>query len=179
MTITNATKITYFRVIITPIIILLIEFSGNNSLLLWLSFILFILGALSDWLDGYVARKHKEITDLGKFVDQLADKAFVTGILCVLTYLQAVSYWVVAVIVLRDTFVNGLRMISASKGTVVAANWWGKSKTVIQLVFIGVLLVQRIAPLFPDSVIVVFSWITIAVTMISGLTYLPKKGGKT
>ncbi len=178
MMITTATKITFFRVLVTPIIMILIEYSGSNGFLLWLTLILYIFGALSDWLDGYVARKRKEISDLGKFVDQLADKAFVTGILCVLTYLQAVSYWVVAVIVLRDTFVNGLRMISASKGTVVAANWWGKTKTVIQLAFIGILLAQRITPLFPDLVIVAFGWITIAVTVISGLTYLPTKGGK-
>ncbi|HNW46242.1 MAG TPA: CDP-diacylglycerol--glycerol-3-phosphate 3-phosphatidyltransferase [Thermotogota bacterium] len=179
MTITNATKITLFRVLITPAIMLLIELGGTNRALLWLTFVLYILGALSDWLDGYVARKHKEVTDLGKFADQLADKAFVTGILCVLTYLQAASYWVVAMIVLRDTFVNGLRMIYASKGTIVAANWWGKLKTVIQLVFIGILLAQRITPLFPDSALVLFSWITVAVTVVSGLTYLPKKGGKT
>ena len=73
MTITNATKITLFRVLITPAIMLLIELGGTNRALLWLTFVLYILGALSDWLDGYVARKHKEVTDLGKFVDQLAE----------------------------------------------------------------------------------------------------------
>jgi CDP-diacylglycerol--glycerol-3-phosphate 3-phosphatidyltransferase len=178
VTITTATKVTIFRVLITPLIMLLIEYSGGNPVLGWLTFALFLAGAISDWLDGYIARKKKEITDLGKFIDQLADKAFVTGLLCVLTYQQEVSYWVLAIIVLRDTFVNGLRMIAAKNGRVVAANWWGKVKTVIQLVFIGIVLVQRMTSLFPLPVIVVCSWITAAVTIISGLTYLEKKGAK-
>lgn len=159
-------------------IMLLIEYSSRAPWLAYCAFILFLVGALSDWLDGYIARKMEEITDLGKFVDQLADKAFVTGLLCVFTAQAEISYWVLAVIVLRDTYVSGIRMVAASRGTVIAANYWGKIKTVIQLVLIGALLINRISPIFHALFIVLAGWVTVAITLLSAVSYssFPKKG---
>lgn len=109
---------------------------GMASLAFWL----FIWGAISDWLDGYIARKQKIVSDFGKFADALTDKIMVLGIMVALVDLQILPVAFVIITLCREFMVSGMRMIAASKGVVVSADRGGKNKTLTQLISIGFLL---------------------------------------
>lgn len=171
MKINTATRITFIRIFTIPFLMLFISLSRNSFFWANISFAVFILGSATDWLDGYIARKKNQITNLGKFADQLADKAFVTGILCVLVSTNDVSFWLLALIVIRDISVNGVRMLAASTGKVIAANYWGKWKTVSQLVYIGTVLIN-IGYGWPNSLTLLLISLSVAfMTIVSGITY--------
>lgn len=102
----------------------------------------FILISCTDWLDGYLARSRNEVTDFGKFMDPLADKILVAAALIALVELQVIPSWPVLIILTREFIVSGLRMLAASKGVVIAASWYGKAKTVAQIVAIILFLVK-------------------------------------
>ncbi|HEU5079363.1 MAG TPA: CDP-diacylglycerol--glycerol-3-phosphate 3-phosphatidyltransferase [Opitutaceae bacterium] len=105
-----------------------------------LAFTLFILAAIGDWLDGYIARRQGLISVFGKFMDALTDKVLVIGIMVALVEQQVIPMVLVLIILVREFLVSGMRMMAASKGVVVAAERGGKLKTLIQLVATGVLL---------------------------------------
>ena len=143
---------------------------------------IFILTALTDMLDGMIARKCNMITDFGKFIDPLADKFMIFGamlaILCKYDYLRTVFVWVALVVVFRELAVTSMRMIvSNTAGVVIAAAWLGKVKTVTQIICVITILLEPV--IFPaDSFIVtthLLSYITMAVmtvmTIWSGLNY--------
>lgn len=111
---------------------------GVASLCFWL----FIGGAVSDWLDGYIARRRKIVSDFGKFADALTDKIMVLGIMVALVDRQTLPIAYVLITLCREFLVSGMRMIAASKGVVVAADGGGKTKTVTQLIAIGFLLAE-------------------------------------
>lgn len=171
MKLNTPTKITLIRVMLIPFLMWMILIARESTLLGILTLALFIGGAFTDWLDGYLARKNDQVTNLGKFTDQLADKAFVSGIMCALVWNHEVSLWLLALIIIRDTAVSGVRMLAASKGEVIAANIFGKSKTAVQMVYLGTVLFS-IAFKWPDPTILwVFAWIVAIITLISGMTY--------
>lgn len=144
---------------------------------------LFILISCTDWIDGYLARSRNEVTDFGKFMDPLADKILVIAALLVLVELGALPSWVVLIIVAREFIVSGVRMVAASKGFVIAASWYGKAKTVFQMIAIVLFTVKdtdfmrSIGPDFYQG-LYIFSWIimTIALvlTIVSMLDYIAK-----
>ena len=103
---------------------------------------LFIVISCTDWLDGYLARSRGEVTDFGKFMDPLADKILVAAALLALVELAVLPSWPVLVILAREFIVSGVRMVAASKGEVIAASWWGKAKTVSQIVAIILFIVK-------------------------------------
>lgn len=103
---------------------------------------IFIIAASTDGLDGYIARKRKQITKFGKFLDPLADKLLVTAALIALVGQEKVPAWVATVIISREFIVTGVRLIAAGEGKVIAASWWGKLKTVTQIVAIVLLLIN-------------------------------------
>jgi CDP-diacylglycerol--glycerol-3-phosphate 3-phosphatidyltransferase len=105
-----------------------------------LALALFLVAAIGDWLDGYIARKQGLISVFGKFMDALTDKVLVIGIMVALVEKQVIPIAWVLIILVREFLVSGMRMMAASKGVVVAAERGGKLKTVIQLIAIGVLL---------------------------------------
>ena len=94
---------------------------------------IFVLISCTDWLDGYLARSRGEVTDFGKFMDPLADKILVMAALLALIELGSLPSWVALIIVAREFIVSGVRMVAASKGTVISASWYGKFKTVFQI----------------------------------------------
>lgn len=112
------------------------NFRGAASL----AFVLFILAAIGDWLDGYLARKQGLISVFGKFMDALTDKVLVLGIMVALVEKQSIQIAWVLIILVREFLISGMRMMAASKGVVVAAERGGKLKTVIQLIAVGVFL---------------------------------------
>ncbi len=97
---------------------------------------IFIIAAASDGVDGYLARKNKQITRLGKFLDPLADKLLISAALIALVEMGHISTWVAMLIIGREMAVTGLRAVAAAEGTVIAAGPWGKAKTVVQIVWI-------------------------------------------
>ncbi len=112
------------------------QFRGAASL----AFILFILAAIGDWLDGYLARKQGLISVFGKFMDALTDKVLVLGIMVALVEQQSIQIAWVLIVLVREFMISGMRMMAATKGVVVAAERGGKLKTIIQLVAVSILL---------------------------------------
>ncbi len=176
MKITTATKITFIRIALLPFIMWFAVIGNGKDVFSVLALILFIAGALTDWLDGFVARKYNQISKLGKFVDQLADKAFITGVMTVFVWTHQMSFWLLAIIILRDTAVSGIRMLAASGGKVVPANYWGKIKTVIQMVYVIFVFASPIFGTFPSLLLDTLAWITGIITVISGATYFKGSG---
>lgn len=139
-----ATKLTIARVIAIPLFMLafLWQAPGNSLVSDWgkiIATVIFIIAAITDYFDGYLARKYNMITTFGKFIDPIADKLLVSAALVVMVAYREISYtsaWVTVIIIAREFAVTGLRLICAEKGVVIAASNAGKFKTVTQLLAI-------------------------------------------
>lgn len=184
-------KITILRIILIPIFMLFafpypdfmqkVSFPGLSVLAdcrEWTALILFVLAALTDALDGHIARKYNLITDFGKFLDPIADKLLVTAALLALMTVKTVYAWAAMIILIREFVITGMRLVAGGKGIVIAAGKLGKLKTVFQTVALTVLLA---APVFPASaqktVYIIGDVImaaAVALTIVSGVEYLYK-----
>ncbi len=154
-----------------------------NNWKCWIAAGIFIIISCTDWLDGYLARSRNEVTDFGKFMDPLADKILVAAALLALIELGVLPSWVVLIILAREFIVSGVRMVAASRGEVIAASWYGKFKTVFQMIAIVMFTVK-------DSVFIMnfsmtfywalygLSWfvmfIALVLTIVSMLDYIYK-----
>ena len=136
-----ANKLTLIRIFLVPVFLIFLAVKGIPYGTFIATFI-FILASLTDKLDGYIARSRNQITNFGKFMDPLADKLLVTSALISLVELQVIPAWAAIIIIAREFAVSGLRSIAAAQGKVIAARWWGKIKTVIQIIAIILLLLQ-------------------------------------
>lgn len=143
----------------------------------------FIVLCVTDTLDGYLARSRGEVTDLGKFMDPLADKILVAAALLALIELHVLPSWVAMIILAREFIVSGIRMVAASQNVVIAASWYGKAKTVFQMAAILLFIVKDspiIINLLPisQSQLYVFSWavmiVALVLTVFSMLDYFVK-----
>ena len=168
-----ANKLTKFRVLCIPIFVvfMLIESISYNY---YLAAIVFIVASITDLFDGKIARKYHLVTNFGKFMDPLADKMLVSAALICLTP-KMIPSWVVIIIISRELFISGFRMLAADQGIVLAAGWWGKFKTAFSMVMIIVLIVNT--PL-NNSVLYIIGqiliWISLALTIISMIEYVSK-----
>ena len=181
-----ANKLTLLRIILIPFFIVCFYIPSlivntvavNNYLIPYanlLGLIIFLLAAITDFIDGYVARKYNMITDFGKFMDPLADKLLVTAALLVLLENGLISGWVVFVILAREFIVTGFRTIAASKGGVIAAGWLGKIKTVVQFMMISTLLLLNYPfEIFNWPVDRIFIALAVVLTVASGVEYIYK-----
>ena len=137
----------------------------------WIAAIIFVVISCTDWLDGYLARSRGEVTDFGKFMDPLADKVLVVAALLVLIELGSLPSWPVLIIVAREFIVSGVRMVAASKGEVIAASWYGKFKTVFQMIAI-VLFVVKESPAMGmlshelNVALYILSWLVMAAALV-------------
>lgn len=168
-----ANKLTTFRVLCIPIFVvfMLIESIPYNY---YLAAIVFIVASITDLFDGKIARKYHLVTNFGKFMDPLADKMLVSAALICLTP-KMIPSWVVIIIISRELFISGFRMLAADQGIALAAGWWGKFKTAFSMVMIIVLIVNT--PL-NNSVLYIIGqiliWISLALTIISMIEYVSK-----
>lgn len=129
-----ANKITILRILMSPLVVLLLYFPGPVSCAF--AALIFIFAAITDYADGYIARKYQSVTSMGKFLDPLADKLLISSVLIMLAALDWAPAWVVIVIIARELTVTGLRAIAMDVGLVLAADKFGKIKTVLQIIAI-------------------------------------------
>ncbi|SHJ41593.1 CDP-diacylglycerol--glycerol-3-phosphate 3-phosphatidyltransferase [Hathewaya proteolytica DSM 3090] len=169
-----ANKLTILRIFLVPIFLIFICVQGipyGNVI----ATAIFILAALTDKVDGYIARSRNQVTNFGKFMDPLADKLLVTAALICLVEYQIISSLVAIIIIAREFSVSGLRTIAASEGIVIAASNWGKLKTVIQIVAIIMALINLTYKNYYLTLGTdIFMWLAVIITVISGLDYFMK-----
>ncbi len=189
---TPANVVTLVRICCVPVFVIAIispwptwfpDWEAAEEWKPWIAAGIFILLAATDGVDGYLARSRGEVTNLGKFMDPLADKILVAAALLALVELSVLPSWVALVILAREFIVSGLRMVAASQGVVIAASWYGKAKTVAQIIAIVLFIIK-------DSVVIttfegvlrnplyLASWAVMAValvlTIVSMLDYFVK-----
>lgn len=164
-------KLTCFRVLLIPVFVLFMYLDiipYNNLIALGI----FVVASLTDLLDGQIARKYNLITNFGKFMDPLADKLLVCAALICLSPTK-IPAWIVIVIISRELFISGFRILAADQGIVLAAGWWGKFKTTFQMIMI-IVLIADINLLVFDIIGEVLIWISLALTVISMVDYIWK-----
>lgn len=157
-------KLTMLRIILVPVVMALL-LSGHNLI----ATVVFAVASITDFLDGYLARKYNLVSSFGKIMDPLADKLLVFSVLVCFIQLGAISAWVPMIIISREFFVTCMRVVAVSKGKVIAASWWGKVKTNVQ---IFALLFSLICyKLFPFATGVVL-WLAAIFTVLSWIAYI-------
>ncbi len=135
-------KLTLLRVILVPVFIVFLYIGQNNSLFKILALVVFCAASLTDALDGHIARSRNLITNFGKFMDPLADKLLVCSALICFVEIGSIPAWIVIIIIAREFIISGFRLIASDKGVVIAANKWGKAKTVSQMITIILLILD-------------------------------------
>ena len=170
-------KITFARICMIPLFLLVFFLLPHGEA--W-SAVIFAIASASDAVDGNIARKRGLVTTMGKFIDPLADKLLVLTALIALLAHGMIPSLVVAVIIWRVISVDGLRILAAEKGEVIAASKWGKLKTTAQMIMVLLLLLSRLS-LWPQpaySVLcTIFIWLSVILTVFSGYDYF-RKGWK-
>lgn len=169
-----ANNLTLIRIVIVPILIVIFLYSTSKTSSL-IAATLFALAALTDWLDGYIARKQNIITSLGKFLDPLADKILVSITLIMLLSLNRVPAWMVAIIIAREVAVTSLRIAVAREGIVIESSKLAKYKTAFQLIATeGLLIHYAYFNINFHLVGMALLWVALLITLWSGLVYFIK-----
>ena len=175
-------KLTLARIVLVPVFMAFAALGGygtpsHNSPMYLLAGIVFAVASFTDYLDGHLARKHHLVTDFGKFADPLADKLLTTAAFLYMMMDGVCHSVVLAVVLFREFAVAGVRMVAAASGKVIAANMWGKVKTVLQM--LTIILYYFAAAMAPadaiglvQGVTQVLCWAVAAATLLSGCIYL-------
>jgi CDP-diacylglycerol--glycerol-3-phosphate 3-phosphatidyltransferase len=157
--------LTLARIFLVPLLVVfLISSSQINRLI---ATAIFLTASFTDWLDGHIARKRRQVTTLGKLLDPLADKLLICAAFISLVESGGIPAWMVVVIVCRELSITGLRGIAASREIVVASSWWGKYKMLAQIVAIVLLILGTPWGLWA-------AWVALILTVLSGLDYAAK-----
>ena len=158
--------LTLLRILLVPVLVVALLSEGGQTLDI-LAACVFALASVTDALDGYLARSRSQETSFGKLMDPVADKLLIIAALLALVSLDRVAAWVAMVIVAREFAVTVARMAARSEGVVIAANWWGKLKTAVQVVTIFLLILIVPSPAWVDVLV----YVMVAVTVVSGIDY--------
>ena len=181
-------KLTIFRVIlIIPFVILLLGsangwgwfqaiFGGIIEYVDYIAVAIFVIASFTDMLDGKIARKYNLVTNFGKFMDPLADKLLVCSALICLVEMRRLPAWIVIIIIAREFIISGFRLVASDNGIVIAASYWGKFKTVSQMIMV-ILLLLNIQNTFFQILGTVFVWIALILTVVSLVDYVVKNIG--
>lgn len=166
-------KLTIFRVILIPVFIIALM-SGiiPEPVNRYVGVMIFCVASFTDYLDGHIARKYNLVTNFGKFMDPLADKLLVSSALICMIELGFLPAWIVIIIISREFIITGFRLIAAEGGLVIAASWWGKIKTVTQMLMI-ILVLLGVGGIIGNILIILAT----VFTVISGVDYIVKNIG--
>ena len=166
-------KLTIFRVILIPVFIIALM-SGiiPEPVNRYVGVVIFCVASFTDYLDGHIARKYNLVTNFGKFMDPLADKLLVSSALNCMIELGFLPAWIVIIIISREFIITGFRLIAAEGGLVIAASWWGKIKTVTQMLMI-ILVLFGVGGIIGNILIILAT----VFTVISGVDYIVKNIG--
>jgi CDP-diacylglycerol--glycerol-3-phosphate 3-phosphatidyltransferase len=181
MKLTIPNQLTILRIILTPVFVWL--FIHDTPDLKLYAAIVFLIASITDWYDGYIARRFKMISRLGQFLDPLADKILVSSALLVFAYLDYIYWWMVIIIVTRDTLITFLRSFALTIGRPIITSNLAKWKTFTQMTFIFIILLYVNIPILPDLQLsnyphpwqqwtTIFFFIITLITAISGILYL-------
>jgi CDP-diacylglycerol--glycerol-3-phosphate 3-phosphatidyltransferase len=166
-------SITMVRLAVIPVLFCLLLSPGRIFSLIIA--ILFIIAAITDLLDGYVARRYNIVTKMGKLLDPIADKLVISAAMILMIPIGRIPAWIVAIIVMRDVFVDGLRSIASSEGMIIQADKLGKQKTVCQVIAVSALLIHY--PLFglnSHAIGMAILYVALVLTLWSGVDYYMK-----
>lgn len=165
-------KLTMGRIFAIPVFIIVFLMDYRYA-----AAVIFVLAALTDMLDGHIARKHNLVTNFGKLMDPLADKLLVMSALICLSQVGDVPGWMVIVILGREFIITGMRQVAAAQGIVIAAGTTGKIKTITQMIAIPLLILEN----WPFSLMgvyipmdIIFLWAALVMTVVSGIEYIAK-----
>mgnify|MGYP002570677756 FL=1 len=156
--------------ILVPFLVVFMLTGWGGEANRWICLAIFVAASVTDWFDGHLARKYNLITNFGKFMDPLADKLLVCSAMICMIEVDKLPAWVVIIIIGREFIISGFRLIAAENGIVIAANYWGKFKTVSQMIMI-ILLMLDFGGIF-TVLTQIFIWLSVALTIISLLTYI-------
>jgi CDP-diacylglycerol---glycerol-3-phosphate 3-phosphatidyltransferase len=168
------TVLTYVRIALVPVVMALIAWADDISYAYGIAAALFVAAALTDFLDGKLARKWSAVTPLGAFLDTTADKLLVAGVLLALVHDGRASMWVATIIIGRELMIMGLRGLVAADGTIMKPSIWGKLKANVQFVAITLAIIRwsiEIGPLLLDEWAML---VAAGVTVISGVEYVSR-----
>ena len=165
-------KLTLMRVVLIPIF-LLVLFLMQEPYNRYIATAIFVVASVTDFLDGYIARKYNMVSNFGKFMDPLADKLLVMAALVSMVAMKDLPAWVVIVILAREFAITGFRTLAMEANIVMAASWWGKIKTTTQMIMIILVLLQLPFACMPvvENVLV---WLAVIFTVVSGVDYIVK-----
>jgi CDP-diacylglycerol---glycerol-3-phosphate 3-phosphatidyltransferase len=157
--------LTVLRILLVPVLVvaLLDKTAGGDVL----AAIVFAVASLTDAIDGYLARSRNAVTNFGKLMDPVADKLLIVAALVVLVSLNRIAAWIAMVIIAREFAVTVTRMGASQQGVVIAANWWGKTKTIVQVATIFFVIAVSGSPVWLDLLV----YAMVAITVISGIDY--------
>ena len=172
---TTANKLTILRMALIPVFlgVLYADFPAAR----YVALLVFIAASLTDFADGYIARHYNQITDFGKFMDPLADKVLVMAAMCWFVECGRMPGWVLAVVLLREFAVSGMRLVAVEQGRVIAAGWSGKVKTFSTMVCLILMLLLPAPGPFdsaPDFIAIISNIVIVATTLYSGAEYFIK-----
>ena len=165
-------RLTVLRVCMVPVFVVFMLWNGFGSSAKYVAAVIFILASMTDWLDGYLARKNNLVTDFGKFMDPIADKLLVCSAMICLVEKGALPAWIVIIIIGREFIISGFRLVASDKGVVIAASYWGKFKTVSQMLMV-ILLILDLGGVF-HTIAQVLMWIALVLTVVSLVDYMVK-----
>ena len=164
-------KLTMIRIFLVPVFVIFMMLPVGAGR--WLALAVFIIASLTDTADGKIARKYNLVTDFGKFMDPLADKLLVCAAMICLVSKGQLPAWVVVVIISREFIISGFRLIAVENGVVIAASWWGKIKTVVQMVMICALLIDA-SPMWFRVLEQILIYAALILTVVSLVDYIIK-----
>lgn len=181
-------QLTVARLFLSFVFVALLSIEGGEGTLT-AALVIFVIAAITDFLDGHIARKYQLITNFGKLMDPLADKILMCAGFVLLSHLELIPAWMVVVILSREFLVTGLRLLASAEGVVLAAENLGKYKTILQIVTVIYFLLylastdawlRFIEPVFdsfylgPDHLGMLLNWVSLILTLWSGCSYMWK-----
>ena len=165
-------KLTVLRVLMIPFFVVFMLMNIVPGMDKWIALAIFVVASLTDLLDGKIARKYNLVTNFGKFMDPLADKLLVSSAMICLVEMGRLPAWIVIIIISREFIISGFRLVASDSGIVIAASYWGKFKTVLQMVMI-IVMIMDLGPSFVmlETILI---YVALILTVVSLIDYVAK-----